>query len=478
MTNKKFWMGILVFALVFGMFFIGCGGADEPPIDNPTSTTDPTNTDPITKADITYTITADGTADTVTTTQLSFTFSAAVSGLTAEDIAITAGTGSASKETLTGSGTSWNLGITDVSAGTVKVKIVKTGIESGEKTVTVNEDKADGSSQEQAITLSITKWKDGSVATGEAKWYKFEAASETKYNVQWKDIYSKPDSDDYTGDVTVTAYQSDGTANLSGFNKVDSGWTFPKTVSGISGTVYLKVEPYYNSYSETYSSGTYAIRFYDPAIIVPQIPVSISAVSATPVPTVIVSWNYISDTSGYRVYRSSTETGIYTQIGSNITNNYTISYTDTTVSAGNTYWYKVAAYNSIGEAEKSGAKQSDTVPNTSVGTSLIIGAAITEGTLSTATQVVWYKFTAISGTTYNVQWADSYQKPDGSSYTGDIKVSAFKNDGTPITSFQNVDSGWTTPKTISGESGTVYLKVEAYIYGSTTKTGTYGIKVY
>jgi hypothetical protein len=336
----------------------------------------------------------------------------------------------------------------------------------------------DGSSKEQAIALSITKWKNGSVATGEAKWYKFEATSGTSYRVQWKDKNNKPASDNYTSWVKVTAYQSDGTTNISTINETTSGWESPKTVSNVSGTVYLKIEPYSSS---TSYAGTYTIRFFDPAIVVPQVPITISSASATPGSTVVVSWNSVLSTSGvsgYRVYRSNTETGTFTQIGSDITSYSTASYTDTNVIAGSTYWYKVAAYNSIGEGDKSDAKQSDTVPATSVGTSLTIGAAITEGTM--ATQVDWYKFEAVSGTTYKLQWADSWEKPDGSTYTAVVRVSAFKSDGTPITGIQKTTLGWKTPKTISGVSGTVYIRVEAYIssINGNPYTGTYGIKVY
>jgi len=463
-------LGIIAFITIMGFSITACGGGGG---DN--------------DVDITYTVTPNGTAETETTTQLSFVFSRAVSGLTAEDITITADTGAASKGTLTGSDASWNLGVTDVSAGTVKVKIVKTGIESAEKTVTVHiktvttqgeiDDTADGSSIEQAITLSITQWKNGSVATGEAKWYKFEAASGTSYNVQWKDKNNKLVSDTYTAWIKVTAYQSDGTTNISTVNGATGGWEYPRTVSGLSGTVYLKVEPY--SSTPSYA-GTYTIRFYNPAVMVPQVPITISSVSAVPFPCVVVSLNYIysgTGVTGYRVYRSDTETGAYTKISADITGSLTLHYIDTSVIVGSTYWYKVAAYNSVGEGDKSDAKHSDTVPHTGEGTSLSVGGLITDGNLYTATQVDWYKFSAASGTTYKVSWADYYQKPDGSAYTADIKVSAFQSDGTPITSIQNEDSGWTISNTFSGVSGMVYLKVEAYIFAGTTKTGTYGIMV-
>jgi len=466
MTNKKLWFGMLVMVLVFGMAIIGC--------------------DDITKTgshdDVTYTASANGSTFGFASTKIEFDFNAAVSGLTDGNITITAGTGAASKGTLTGSGKSWSLSITDVSAGTVKVKITKTGIESGEKTVTVFkgkvEDTANGSSKEQAILLSITQWKNGSVAKGEAKWYKFEATSETSYRVQWKDKNDKPASDSYTSWVKVTAYQSDGTTNISTINGANYGWEKPKTVSGVGGTVYLKVEP--DSSSASYA-GTYTIRFYDPAIVAPQIPMSISYANATPGSTVIVLWNSVSDgVSGYRVYRSDAKTGAYTQIGEDITSYLTAGYTDTTVSAGSSYWYKVAAYNGIGEGDKSDAKQSDRVPDADFGLLLTIGASFqTEGTLSMATQVFWYKFEAESGKTYKVQWADSWEKPDGSSYTAVLRVSAFESNGTPISGIQNNTFGWKTPKTVSGVSGTVYIRVAAYISSIDGEPyfGTYGIKV-
>jgi hypothetical protein len=92
--------------------------------------------DPV--SDTTYSVAADGESGTTASTKIDFTFSAAVTGLTAEDIAVTAGTGTVTKGSLCGNGTGWSLGITVIAAGNVKVKINKTGIESAEKTVAVH----------------------------------------------------------------------------------------------------------------------------------------------------------------------------------------------------------------------------------------------------------------------------------------------------------------------------------------------------
>jgi len=83
----------------------------------------------------TYTVTASGSP---TTTSLIFTFSAPVTGLTADAITLTNDSGQATKGTVSGSGTSWTLTVSGVRAGTIKVKITKTGIEDEIKTVTVS----------------------------------------------------------------------------------------------------------------------------------------------------------------------------------------------------------------------------------------------------------------------------------------------------------------------------------------------------
>jgi hypothetical protein len=115
--------------------------------------------------DIAYDASADGGAATAST-KIDFAFGAAVSDLTAADISITNGTGAAARGTLTGSGTSWSLGISATTAGTVKVKISKAGIEAGEKTVAVY--KASDSGEEGGDS-AYDAAADGGAATGSSR---------------------------------------------------------------------------------------------------------------------------------------------------------------------------------------------------------------------------------------------------------------------------------------------------------------------
>jgi len=76
------------------------------------------------------------------------------------------------------------------------------------------------------------------------------------------------------------------------------------------------------------------------------------AVSSPTVSSLTLSWNVVTGATGYRLYRSATSGGAYSQIGSDITSGTT--YTNTGLAANTTYYYKVSAYNLIDESAQSG----------------------------------------------------------------------------------------------------------------------------
>jgi hypothetical protein len=90
---------------------------------------------------ITWTATADGANGAITSTRIKFTFDRALTGLTAENITVTGGTGSVTTGGLGGSGTNWTLALTGVgAAGNVSLTIDSDEINSGPKDVTVFRD--------------------------------------------------------------------------------------------------------------------------------------------------------------------------------------------------------------------------------------------------------------------------------------------------------------------------------------------------
>ena len=69
-------------------------------------------------------VTADGTSGVTNSTNISLVFNQAVTGLTANDIVVTDGTGSVVKGALTGSGTNWTLALTSItSEGNISLTI-------------------------------------------------------------------------------------------------------------------------------------------------------------------------------------------------------------------------------------------------------------------------------------------------------------------------------------------------------------------
>jgi hypothetical protein len=462
MANKKFCLGLLVMALIFGA--IGCDTGSNAGSGGES-------------VGITYTVTADGTLDKETSTHLEFSFDAAVSGLMLEDIIIFENTGKAEKNgrakegILTGSETSWALNITNIKPGKIRVQITKAGIERGRKTVAVHKDNATGQDSGQAIKLANTVWEDGYLAgKTDVRWYKFEAEAGKDYRVQWKDKNIFQDINTDRIYVKVTAWRSDLT-KIEDFDEGGQGvWTSAPLPKGVSGTVYLKVETTSNS------PGTFIIRFFDSANAGPLDRITIYRADAMPNLSVEVSWGVSSanypdpaESVGFKVYRSDTKDGTYGEIA-DVTEQTETKYgtawiyIDTNVEFGKTYWYKVAGYNSKGdEGDKSEPKESQLLEDIDAGVEELTVGVAKEGEMKTPDQVDWYKFTAEPGKTYVVEGV--YDQ----GYTVAFSIYAFKNDKTPIDEFyyRNI---------ISGESGTIYLKAVWY-EDSRNSLGLYGIRV-
>ena len=89
----------------------------------------------------------------------------------------------------------------------------------------------------------------------------------------------------------------------------------------------------------------------------PDAPTGVSA-TALSSSAVQVSWYGLSGASFYRVYRSMSSSGTYNRIGDS---SYT-SYTDSSVSPGTTYYYRVSAVMSTGaEGNQSSAVSATTL---------------------------------------------------------------------------------------------------------------------
>jgi hypothetical protein len=301
----------------------------------------------------------------------------------------------------------------------------------------------------KAVLLTHNTFADG-VMTNYARtaWYKFSGESGKTYQVQWNSA-TYGDGTKTCSYVYVTAFSDSGSVF---FTNTYNGWTSPQIIFPRSETVYLLVTTSY--------SGTYAIKYFDIGSLPPQEAMTLSA--AWEPWGIGLSWNS-SAAANYYLYRSTSADGEYEKIATLKNTNYK----DTQLAGGTTYYYKISASNSIGEGT-----QSQAVSIVYVAESTLIdltSGTSQDGSISSAGEYDLYKFTAESGKTYEVKWNDLYQ--GDKTKTVDIKVSAFKSDGSSI--FSNYDSAWTTPQTISNVSGAVYLRVNAF---SNDRTGTYAIE--
>ncbi len=172
------------------------------------------------------------------------------------------------------------------------------------------------------------------------------------------------------------------------------------------------------------------------------------SVSGTPTQTSIsLDWsdsagNPIGESVFYRVYRSATQSGTYAQVASNLT---TSNYTDSGLTAGTTYWYKVASYDAVGNISAqtpstgisgtTAAAADTTPPNAPAGTISVGGATSSSlavsWTASTSTDVTGYKIyrsTSSTGTYTQVGTSSTTAYTDSglsSSTTYYYKVSAY-----------------------------------------------------
>ncbi|RLI12453.1 hypothetical protein DRO33_02645, partial [Candidatus Bathyarchaeota archaeon] len=86
----------------------------------------------------------------------------------------------------------------------------------------------------------------------------------------------------------------------------------------------------------------------------PNQPTGVLATDGTYTDRVRITWNAVSGANRYEVYRATSQYGSYSLIAGNVT---TTSYDDTSVSAGQRYWYKVKACNACGCSGYSGADE-------------------------------------------------------------------------------------------------------------------------
>lgn len=186
----------------------------------------------------------------------------------------------------------------------------------------------------------------------------------------------------------------DTRSNITGWAEgAAKEFTFPNS------TAYIK----YRINVTANNGGSYLsigeMEMMESTVMVPNNPTNLAASSGNG--QVTLTWDTVSGATGYNVKRATTTGGPYTTVTNNV---YALTYADTTVTNGVTYYYVVTALNASGESGNSN-EVSATPQATSTGNNALLIITMVEGTVKefdlTKAQVdaftAWYNSRA-SGT--------------------------------------------------------------------------------
>ncbi|MDR1905069.1 MAG: hypothetical protein LBQ88_22665 [Treponema sp.] len=326
-----------------------------------------------------------------------------------------------------------------------------------------------GSVPTDASLLPAMADRTGTLNSGQADWYYFQAVPGKSYSVSW--IESS-----YVN-IKVSAYRGskNGTAL---FSLTTTSPAQPFTVTS-DAYVLIKVEGVYS-----YTSGSYTIR-YDSFDITGGGSVPADATLLTDMTDhdgYLISgqadWYYFQAEPGKSYSVSWTETysaNIKVSAYSGNKNGTALFSADNTspadlisVTSASNIYIKVESTYSYSNTSGSYTIKYESFEDGGSGGALTSGVW-RPGVLTNSAPEQWYSFSASPEYTYTVSWEDSYT--NSSSFTVDIKVSAYEGTQTGPAKFSGVDSG---PKDFTvTQDTTIHVKVVPY---HSNITGTYRIK--
>lgn len=262
-----------------------------------------------------------------------------------------------------------NLAVTNSSS--TSVKLTWSGVEGAESYKIYRAKK--GGSYKLIKTTDGTSFKDTGLKTGTKYYYKVTAVS-ADYESGYSNKVSKyaaaaavknlTTSSSAYNKITVSWKKASGATKYVVYRstKENSGYKKIKTVTGKSYTDTVKtgVTYYYKivSYSDKAKGGESSIVS---GVAVSAAPTNVKVVNKS-YKSAKVSWTKTKGAGSYAIYRSTSKSSGYTLIKT--VSNSKSSYTDKTVAAGTTYYYKVCAVTKNKEGKKSKAVSTKIQPAT------------------------------------------------------------------------------------------------------------------
>ncbi len=200
----------------------------------------------------------------------------------------------------------------------------------------------------------FTGWSNGEATVSNNAVYQLTATADTSVTALFSPIGTPVLSAASTGYSSTQLSWSavEGASGYEVWRKSGSGFTKINTVSGTSysdagltaGTAYCY---YIKAYCYAATVTTYGLPSGNAwATPVPMRPNTANA-SIAGYNSVKVSWSSVPGASGYELRRATTQNGTYSSVKSTSS----LSYTNTSLATGTTYYYKVRAYRMVGRTK-------------------------------------------------------------------------------------------------------------------------------
>lgn len=325
---------------------------------------------------------------------------------------------------------------------------------------------------------------DSEFSSSQAIWHAFDH-SVSGYDYAWQSANtSLPHwiGYEFTSAKKITKYII--TASVSGCERAaPKSWTFEGSNDGINWTVldtrsdvanwgasekrsylvnnnngYKKYRIVITKIANTTATTAALMELEMMESVTPDAPSNLAATAEKS--KVELTWASITGATGYNVKRSTTAGGPYTTVVTNVT---TTSYTDTSVSDGNTYYYVVTAVTSNGESSNSNevsttiATSIPTLTSTASATKVKIGDEFT-------TDIVIHNVTNICAEDIKVSYDASLFEYVGSIAQTGIKI--YKEDTSAPGTVRFIVACMGKDNVATGDKNLIQLKFKAKARGT------------
>ncbi len=304
----------------------------------------------------------------------------------------------------------------------------------------------------------FVRWLEGSTAVSTNAEYKFSINKSRTFKAEFTLIgipAVKASSAGYSG-IKLSWNAVLGAKEYEIYRATSSAGTYAKisltTSIGYADTGLTSGVTYYYKVRVKCLAGTLSTYgAYSPVCSVkpiPATPVGASASSAS-YNSIKLIWSAVGGATKYEIYRATSSTGTYTKLSETAS----LNYTDTALTTGSVYYYKVRAYRLVGSTKVYGrfcsAVSAKPLPAT------VTGAKATKASL-TSIKVIW---NAVNGATkYEIYGSES-------------------SNGTYVKLSETSSVNFTQSKLQAGK--TYYYKVRAYrLIGTTKIYGNFSSETY